>query len=130
MSKQKGNKNWTTKEIEIVEENAGFIPPTKIVQVLNKHGFYRTEIAIKNYCITHNISFACQYDNISLRKLAKILGVSSSTSSYWYKSGQLPTYKYKSRQMMVRFKDVQNFLKSRTFKTNFNKEGINFFLGE
>lgn len=130
MSKQKGNKNWTAKEIEIVEESAGLMPPAKTVQILNKHGFHRTEIAVKNYYRIHSISFACQYDNISLRKLAKILGISHSTSSYWYRSGQLSARKYKSHQMMVKFKDVQVFLKSRTFKANFNKEGINFFLGE
>ena len=33
MSKQKGNRNWTEKEIEILEENLGFKPPSEIVKI-------------------------------------------------------------------------------------------------
>lgn len=130
MSKQKGNKNWTQKEVEIVEDNVGFLPPIKIVEILAKHGFSRTEVAIKNYCTTRQISFSCEYDNLSLRKIANILGVSPNTAYRWYSSGQLPAKRINKHQLMVRFDDVRKFLKSRVFRAEFDRDGLNFFLNK
>lgn len=130
MPKQKGNKNWTQKEVEIVEDNVGFLPPVKIVEILAKHGFSRTEVAIKNYCTTRQISFTCEYDNLSLRKIANILGVSPSTTSAWHRSGKLPAKRDNKYQLMVKFDDVKKFLKSRVFKADFDRDGLNFFLGK
>lgn len=130
MSKQKSNKNWTQKEVEIVEDNAGFLPPAKIVEILTKNGFNRTEIAVKNYCTKRGISYACHYDNLSLRKIANILGVSPSTTSAWHTSGKLPAKRDNKYQLMVKFDDVKKFLKSRVFKADFDREGLNFFLGK
>lgn len=130
MSKQKGNRNWTEKEIEILEENLGFKPPAEIVKILARHGFNRTEEAVKNRCTASNISFACHYDNLSLRKIATLLKVSPCTTYHWYRSGKLPGKKKNRYQVMVRYDDVREFLMSRNFRTKFDPEGLNFFLGE
>lgn len=130
MSKQKGNKNWTQEEVEIVEDNVGFLPPIEIAKVLAKHGFRRTEVAVRKYCTARQISFACEYDNLSLRKIANILGVSLATTYRWYNSGQLPAKRINKYQLMVRFDDVEKFLKSRAFKAEFDQGGLNFFLNK
>jgi hypothetical protein len=130
MVKQKGNKNWSKKEQEILDEHLGFKPPSEIVKILARHGFHRTEEAIKNRCTSSNISFACHYDNLSLRKIAELLKVSPCTTHNWYHSGQLPGKKRNRYQVMVRYDDVRNFLKSRKFRTEFDPDGLNFFLGD
>lgn len=130
MPRQKGNKDWSEKEQEILDENLGFVPPSQIVKILARHGFNRTEQAIKNRCTSSNISFACHYDNFSLRKIAELLKVSASATGNWYRSGQLPGKKDNKYQVMVRYDDIRKFLKSRKFKTKFDPDGLNFFLGD
>lgn len=127
--KQKGNKNWTQNEIDIVDGNIGFLPLKEIVKILSKNGFSRTEMAIRVHCKTRNISIVCQYDNFSLRQIANILGITPAATFYWYKTEQLPAKRINEYQLMVKFEDVKKFLGSRTFKAKFNEDGLNFFLG-
>lgn len=130
MVKQKGNKNWSEKEKEILEDNLGFETPSEIVKILAKHGFTRTEEAVKNRCTSSNTSFACHYDNFSLRKIAAILKVSCCTTGNWYRSGQLKGKKDNKYQVRVRYDDVRKFLKSHKFRCKFDPDGLNFFLGD
>jgi transposase len=130
MAKQKGNKNWTTEEQEILDENIGFMPPSEIAKILSERGFSRTEVAIKNRCSSSSVSFACDYDNLSLRKIANLLKIRTHSVSNWYTSGWLPGKKNNRCQVVVQYKDVRKFLKSRKFRCKFDPDGLNFFLGE
>lgn len=130
MARQKGDKSWSQKEIEIVEDNAGFMPLHEIVNELSKNGFSRTGEAVRGYCKKHDISLVRNYDSLSISKVANLLGISRGAVSYWHESGQLPVKRINRCHLIVRFNDVKKLLQSREFRVKFNEDGLNFFLSK
>lgn len=124
---------WTDKEDEILEEYVGFRSPKDISLMLRKQGFNRTEEAIKSRCKVLKISYAREFDNLSLSRIGKLLGVSRSTTSSWHKTGKLKGRPLgKGKEICVKYEDVKKFLAkyANKLKTTLNSDGLNFFLGD
>lgn len=124
---------WTDKEDEILEEYVGFRSPEKISLILKKQGFNRTPEAVRSRCKILKMSYKREFDNLSLSKIGKLLGVSRSTTSSWHRTGKLKGKPLtgKGKEVVVKYEEVGKFLKkySQKLKTVLDSDGLNFFLG-
>jgi DNA-binding transcriptional regulator YiaG len=123
---------WSKKEDEILEEYVGFHSPEDISLILKKQGFNRTPEAVRSRFKVLKISYAREFDDLSLSRIAKLLGVSRSTTSSWHRTGKIKGKPLgKGREIVVKYEEVRNFLKkySQKLKTVLDKDGLNFFLG-
>jgi DNA-binding transcriptional regulator YiaG len=123
---------WSKKENEILEEYVGFHSPEDISLILKKQGFNRTPEAVRSRFKVLKISYAREFDNLSLSRIGKLLGVSRSTTSSWHRTGKIKGKPLgKGREIVVKYEEVRNFLKkySQKLKTVLDKDGLNFFLG-
>jgi DNA-binding transcriptional regulator YiaG len=123
---------WSKKEDEILEEYVGFHSPEDISLILKKQGFNRTPEAVRSRFKVLKISYAREFDNLSLSRIGKLLGVSRSTTSSWHRTGKIKGKPLgKGREVVVKYEEVRNFLKkySQKLKTVLDKDGLNFFLG-
>jgi transposase len=123
---------WNKKENEILEEYVGFHSPEDISLILKKQGFNRTPEAVRSRFKVLKISYAREFDNLSLSRIGKLLGVSRSTTSSWHRTGKIKGKPLgKGREIVVKYEEVRNFLKkySQKLKTVLDKDGLNFFLG-
>ncbi len=123
---------WSKKEDEILEEYVGFHSPEDISLILKKQGFNRTPEAVRSRFKVLKISYAREFDNLSLSRIGKLLGVSRNTTSSWYRTGKIKGKPLgKGREIVVKYEEVRNFLKkySQKLKTVLDKDGLNFFLG-
>jgi DNA-binding transcriptional regulator YiaG len=123
---------WSKKEDEILEEYVGFHSPEDISLILKKQGFNRTPEAVRSRFKVLKISYAREFDNLSLSRIGKLLGVSRSTTSSWHRTGKIKGKPLgKGREIVVKYEEVRNFLKkySQKLKTVLDKDGLNFFLG-
>jgi predicted DNA-binding protein YlxM (UPF0122 family) len=123
---------WSKKENEILEEYVGFHSPEDISLILKKQGFNRTPEAVRSRFKVLKISYAREFDDLSLSRIGKLLGVSRSTTSSWHRTGKIKGKPLgKGREIVVKYEEVRNFLKkySQKLKTVLDKDGLNFFLG-
>ena len=123
---------WSKKENKILEEYVGFHSPEDISLILKKQGFNRTPEAVRSRFKVLKISYAREFDNLSLSRIGKLLGVSRSTTSSWHRTGKIKGKPLgKGREIVVKYEEVRNFLKkySQKLKTVLDKDGLNFFLG-
>jgi DNA-binding transcriptional regulator YiaG len=123
---------WSKKEDEILEEYVGFHSPEDISLILKKQGFNRTPEAVRSRFKVLRISYAREFDDLSLSRIAKLLGVSRNTTSSWHRTGKIKGKPLgKGREIVVKYEEVRNFLKkySQKLKTVLDKDGLNFFLG-
>jgi len=123
---------WSKKEDEILEEYVGFHSPEDISLILKKQGFNRTPEAVRSRFKVLKISYAREFDDLSLSRIGKLLGVSRSTTSSWHRTGKIKGRPLgKGREIVVKYEEVRNFLKkySQKLKTVLDKDGLNFFLG-
>lgn len=123
---------WSKKEDEILEEYVGFHSPEDISLILKKQGFNRTPEAVRSRFKVLKISYAREFDDLSLSRIGKLLGVSRSTTSSWHRTGKIKGKPLgKCREIVVKYEEVRNFLKkySQKLKTVLDKDGLNFFLG-
>jgi|LakMenE01Jun11ns_1017448.scaffolds.fasta_scaffold9362083_2 DNA-binding transcriptional regulator YiaG len=123
---------WSKKEDEILEEYVGFHSPEDISLILKKQGFNRTPEAVRSRFKVLKISYAREFDDLSLSRIGKLLGVSRSTTSSWHRTGKIKGKPLgKGREIVVKYEEVRNFLKkySQKLKTVLDKDGLNFFLG-
>jgi DNA-binding transcriptional regulator YiaG len=123
---------WSKKEDEILEEYVGFHSPEDISLILKKQGFNRTPEAVRSRFKVLKISYAREFDDLSLSRIGKLLGVSRSTTSSWHRAGKIKGKPLgKGREIVVKYEEVRNFLKkySQKLKTVLDKDGLNFFLG-
>jgi DNA-binding transcriptional regulator YiaG len=123
---------WSKKEDEILEEYVGFHSPEDISLILKKQGFNRTPEAVRSRFKVLKISYAREFDNLSLSRIGKLLGVSRSTTSSWHRTGKIKGKPLgKGREIVVKYEEVRNCLKkySQKLKTVLDKDGLNFFLG-
>jgi predicted DNA-binding protein YlxM (UPF0122 family) len=123
---------WSKKEDEILEEYVGFHSPEDISLILKKQGFNRTPEAVRSRFKVLRISYAREFDDLSLSRIGKLLGVSRSTTSSWHRTGKIKGKPLgKGREIVVKYEEVRNFLKkySQKLKTVLDKDGLNFFLG-
>jgi hypothetical protein len=124
-----GGSPWTKEEIQIFEDNIGFLPPEKIVAVLKKKGFHRTRGSVRSRARYLGISYKCEYDNLYLREIARILNISGATTSDWYRTGKLTGEKIeRNGYVMVAHQEVKRFLSENKLKCNLDPDGLNFFL--
>lgn len=124
---------WSKKEDEILEEYVGFRSPEKISLILKKQGFNRTPEAVRSRFKVLKISYAREFDNLSLSRIGKLLGVSRSTTSTWHRTGKLKGRPLgKGKEICVKYEDVKKFLAeyANKLKTTLNSDGLNFFLGD
>ena len=124
---------WSKKEDEILEEYVGFRSPEKISLILKKQGFNRTPEAVRSRCKILKMSYAREFDNLSLSKISKLLGVSRSTTSSWHRTGKLKGKPLGvGKEICVKYEDVKKFLAkyANKLKTTLNSDGLNFFLGD
>ncbi len=120
---------WSKKEDEILEEYVGFHSPEDISLILKKQGFNRTPEAVRSRFKVLKISYAREFDNLSLSRIGKLLGVSRSTTSSWHRTGKIKGKPLgKGREIVVKYEEVRNFLKkySQKLKTVLDKDGLTF----
>lgn len=124
---------WSKKEDEILEEYVGFRSPEKISLILKKQGFNRTPEAVRSRFKILKISYVREFDNLSLSRIGKLLGVSRSTTSAWHRTGKIKGKPLgKGKEICVKYEDVKKFLAeyANKLKTTLNSDGLNFFLGD
>jgi transposase len=124
---------WSEKEDEILEESVGFYSPEKISLILKKQGFNRTPESVRSRFKVLKISYVREFDNLSLSRIGKLLGVSRSTTSAWYRAGKLKGKPLGlGKEICVKYEDVKIFLNKYAdkLKTQLDRDGLNFFLGE
>lgn len=122
---------WSEKEIQIFEDNIGFLPLEKIVLVLGKSGFTRTRESIKSRARYLGISYKCEYDNLYLSEIARILKVCPQTVFDWYKTGKLVGEKNeRNGYVTVSYEEVKRLLSQKKLKYRPDPDGLNFFLGD
>jgi predicted DNA-binding protein YlxM (UPF0122 family) len=120
---------WSKKEDEILEEYVGFHSPEDISLILKKQGFNRTPEAVRSRFKVLKISYAREFDDLSLSRIGKLLGVSRSTTSSWHRTGKIKGKPLgKGREIVVKYEEVRNFLKkySQKLKTVLDKDGLTF----